>query len=298
MAKASVGSHCSCFPDSSVVLQLVFREPEFAEKVTVFETSVGKLKVQTEILPRVNFEVTRKLMFSSEQSVTVLNMISDAVKQGSGKKLNELPLNQYNLTLVEQAMEVVCSSIQSKFSSNQKRSKSEIRTARTVETALVSKAQTAIESNSSMTLDDLISSTADEFADEYSKLCDRLSAFVSKVGAIFVGQHDIPKASSALKARLSSIVNNSWDVEVLSQAACRMIHRNRWSALVSFDFKDMVQNQVMIEKTALLLVCDPLYLGAHLQKRMDMNITPKEEARNRGLSDSDFVDNPSLMRIV
>ena len=46
------------------------------------------------------------------------------------------------------------------------------------------------------TLGELIEEVASEFADEYSRLCDRMSAFVSRIRAVHVSTSDLPKESS------------------------------------------------------------------------------------------------------
>jgi hypothetical protein len=77
--------HCGCFLDSSVLLHAVFEEPQFSAKISLFEKSVIKYHLPIEVLPKVNLEVTRRMMVGSQEFVYILSDVVSEIESSAGK---------------------------------------------------------------------------------------------------------------------------------------------------------------------------------------------------------------------
>jgi hypothetical protein len=290
--RPSLGTYCTCFLDSSMVLHWVFDEPEVSRKLAVFEKYVTNHQLPVEILPQVNLEVTRRIMVASNRLVEILRDITQTIEL-AGSKVSALKLDSQALILIERAADKVIGGLRIKFAQDDRKFDSSKRQVKIVEATIVAQLQEELETGKSSTVAELIATAENELGESYVRYSDRLADMNHRLKTTYVDGKTVPKVKPQVRAALSAIVNNPGDVQMLCEGTGRMFKTNRCCALISLDYNDLVKKRPQIEKETLLLVCDPLYATAHLETRISVSRTLEEEVRRRQQVSADFIETPS-----
>ena len=93
-------------------------------------------------------------------------------------------------------------------------------------------------------------------------------------------------------------VKNSSDVEVLCQAVSRMYTLNKWVAVVTIDFNDMVRRKELLDKFIQLVIADPLYCFFSLDRKIDLALKPIDFAQKNGIAYKTFLKQPPNIGVV
>jgi hypothetical protein len=295
--RPSLGTHCGCFLDSSVLLHAVFEEPEFSAKISLFEKSAIKHNLPIEVLPKVNHEVTRRMMIGSQEFVYILRDIVSEIESSAGK-IGTITADSKALTLIESAVDQLIVSLRGKFSQDVRRYETAKEKVRVVETTAVSRLYDELDTANPPTLAELLRKVEDELGESYVKYCDKLTALNRRLRPAYIPKDSFPTVNPQVRANLSLHLKNSDDIDLLCEATGRMFQLNRRCVLVSLDYTDLVRNKVQIEKETLLRVCDPLYYLAHLEDVMASAISPIAEIKRRGQAYSEIINSPTPAAIV
>ncbi len=295
--RPSLGAHCSCFLDSSVLLHSVFEEVEFSAKIALFEKSAAKYKLPLEVLPKVHREVTNKMMTGGDQFVYILRDIISEI-ESSGTKPADVKADASALTFIEKAVDRVIASLKVKFLQDNRRYEMAKEKVRVVETTTVSRLYEDVDSTSPPSLGQLFRKVEDELGESYARYCDKLTNLNRKLQPFYVPKDSFPVVNPKVRANLSSFMKNKDDIDLLCEATGRMFQLNRRCVLVSLDYTDLVRNKAQIEKETLLRVCDPIYYLAHLEEVVATAVSPLDEAKRRGQVYSNFVNSPTPAAIV
>lgn len=283
-------------------------EKEFLKKIEFFVGTVTRYGITVEILPKASGEIDRRLRKTSELAALVLNGFRESIEKAAKAEVTKIAVDTRALNLIEQAMESMAqdpfSHVPSEFRSRYREPRALYRDAidkiRFVEATLLLELYETLESEKNMFLGELFKKLEDEITALYSSLTDRYDNLKLKLSARPLKSDELLEADARLTQCLSidCRVMDPDDIDLLREAVCRMFKINCWSAVVSTDYKHMIQNRKLISKYTMLDVCDPLYLLSHLEERIGCGSSPADEAKKKGVTYEKFVKFPMTRGVV
>jgi hypothetical protein len=274
-----IKSFCVVFPDSCTILNYIFNEEEFKPKVEYFRKMVAK-GIPCEVLPKVNGEILRKLINATTEFSDTLRKCKFHSQNIAKQTLNNISITTETAEILEQAFgKIFFESSRKTFSSPEKKSAT-IRRIRVVETSVMNFFGDIIEKSEVLTLKEFFDKMENDFKNKYTEFCDKQSLFMNELNAVTLKKEDLPETADDLEKILlqSCNVHNKDDRELLCQAIGRMYKVNKWSAVVTTDYSDIVRNRMAIDFKTQLVVSDPLYFIYRLEKKIKCTLHPQDGA--------------------
>lgn len=286
-------------PDSSVILQYIFKEPDFATKIDYFMSTLKKTKIPCEIMPKVNKEIVKKIFFAAEEYIKLLRRVRIWITKISGRSLQDVKVEKGVADIIEQAFVGVFEEIGRQLSSRRSRDQA-IRIARVVETSVMLELDSVLKESKQADMLSFLNNLKESFSDNFRKFCDKQSEFMGLLNAQILHENDLLPTTPKLQDVLSRTcgVRNEDDVVLLCQSVGRMYQKNKWCAVVTVDYIDMVKNRLAIDKHTLLITSDPLYFLYHLDKKIAFNLYPKDAAKKAQVPYASFITPPRPEGIV
>ncbi len=93
-------------------------------------------------------------------------------------------------------------------------------------------------------------------------------------------------------------VHNEDDRELLRQAIGRMYKLNKWGAVVSTDYSDIIKNRAAIDVKTQLIVSDPLYFTYKLEKKITFALHPKDPGPHTKVIWTNLIKKPPNIGVV
>ena len=293
-----IKSYSAVFPDSCIMLNYIFNEEEFRPKIEYFSNMVAK-GIPCEILPKVNVEIVERLFNATEEFAKTLRRCKGISQFITKQSLDKIFIVKETAEILEQAFSRVFVEISKKYFRTFAEKTTAIRRARVVETSVMLEFWNAIGCSENITLSAFLDKLENNFKEKYIEFCDKQSLFMERLNANSLKQEDLPQTANSLQEILCKCgVRNESDVEVLCQAIGRMYGTNKWCALVTIDYGDLIRNKVIIEKLTQLIVSDPLYFVYHLDKKIDFALHPKDGASRMNIDYVSFIKSPPDIGIV
>ena len=286
-----MSNFCVSFPDANIPLSVILGETEFEQKIKFFQESVLKDKLNVEILPKTNDEVINRISKAFTVFDDILKKLGTKLETLTGTKLSDLIIETLILKRIEQAIDEIITDFVKTIEHERQRNRA-IQQTRIVEAALVRAVYTVLESKEKIVMFELLKKIDKQCVQIYVEYGDRFSSFLKILNAKVLVHKELWRPRQKL-ADVLSIVRNPNDVELLSQAVCRMFQVNLWGAIVTADYSDIFHKRDPIYTQTLLTVCDPLYLLNHLDGQIQVNIHPQDEARKIDLRFGELVTLPT-----
>ena len=129
-------------------------------------------------------------------------------------------------------------------------------------------------------MEQLFKNLQDSLGERYKEFSFRQSTLMKEIGAVSIDKSKILETTKELGNIFSKRcrIKNWSDIELLCEAVYRMYKTNRWCAVLTTDYGDMVRNASQIERLTFLAVCDPLYVLYRLDTKLDVALQPKSAA--------------------
>ena len=93
-------------------------------------------------------------------------------------------------------------------------------------------------------------------------------------------------------------VHNEDDRELLRQAIGRMYKLNKWGAVVTTDYSDIIKNRAAIDVKTQLIVSDPLYFAYKLEKKISFALHPKDTGPHTKVIWTNLIKKPPDIGVV
>jgi hypothetical protein len=267
------------FPDSCTVLNYIFSEEEFKLKVEYFRKMVAK-GIPCEVLPKVNDEILQKLINATTEFSDTLRKCKFHSQNVAKQPLDKISISKDVAEILEQAFGKIFFELARKTFSSLEKKSAAIRRIRVVETSVMNSFGDTIEKSEVLTLKDFFDRMENDFKDKYTEFCDKQSLFMKELSAAALKKEDLLETADDLEKTLLHLCNihNKDDRELLCQAIGRMYKINKWSAVVTTDYTDIVRNRMAIDFKTQLVVSDPLYFPYRLEKKIKCALHPQEGA--------------------
>lgn len=278
-------------PDSSVILQYIFEEPEFTAKIDYFMSTLAKIKIPCEIMPKVNREIVKRLVLAAQKYTELLRRVKTWITKISHKSLKDVKVEKGIAQIIEQAFMGVFGEISAQFAIRYSRDQA-MRIARVVETSVMLELDSVVKESKQVDMLSFLDNLEESFSDNFQKFCDKQSEFMTLLNAQVLRENDLLPTTKKLRAVLSRIcgVLNKDDVVLLCQSVSRMYQKNRWCAVVTVDYTDILHNRLSIDKHTLLITSDPLYFLYHLDKKISSDLYPKDAAKKAQVPFASFIN--------
>lgn len=288
-----IKSFCVVSLDSSVILNYVFGE-SFKIKIDSLIEDIKETSISCEILPQAAHEITKKLFFAAQQYMEILRKCQFLIKKILDRPLDEVKMGKNIAVVIEKAFGGIIEEVERKHYPQVWQKIRELNSARIIETTtmLEFKRFLSVSKDKSLSLEEFFKKLEDEFQQKYSEFNDNLNLFYATVNAMKLKKDEIPKSTKKLREILSKKCNihRPPDLDLISEAVCRMYSINKWYALVSTDYEDIVNNREFVDKFTLLTISDPLYVFFHLDEKIDIALNPRDGARRREVPYQAFIE--------
>jgi hypothetical protein len=286
-----LNSYCIIFPDSCVLLNYIFCEEEFRSKVDfLIKFASG---IHCEVLPKVNQEITKKLLDAADDYVRVLRSCSHLCSSIINLPLEKAKVTKELAIVVEEAFKEIYADVFRDADLTPDQKKSKARRFRVIEASIMLTLWEVIDKLSNVTLKAFFDGLEYEFSEKYIEFGDRQAEFLTKMNAQKIQKTDILETVNNFDLFRQCGVYNSSDVVVLNEALGRMYKSNKWGAVVTTDFNDMIKNRALIDKMTQLIVSDPLYCLFKLDKKIDLALKPSDGANKLRITVSSFFKKPN-----
>ena len=274
-----IRSFCVLFPDSCTILSYIFGEEEFKPKVEYFRKMVGK-GIPCEVLPKVEEEILKKLIIATTEFSDTLRKCKFHSQSIAKQPLDKVTISTGFAEILEQAFGRVFFELSRKTFKTIEKKSATIRRIRIVETSVMNSFGDIIEEAEVLTVKDFFDRMENNFKNKYVEFCDKQSLFMKELLAETLEKKDLLETADDLEKILlqSCNVHNEDDRELLCQAIGRMYKINKWSAVVTTDYSDIVRNRMAIDFKTQLVVTDPLYFPYRLEKKIKCALHPQEGA--------------------
>ncbi|MEM0095676.1 MAG: hypothetical protein QW660_03470 [Candidatus Bathyarchaeia archaeon] len=291
--KNLIKSYCVISFDSSALLNYVFGEV-FKIKVASLIEDIKETSISCEILPQVSHEISKKLLFAAEQYVRILGKCKLLISRLLGCPLNQVKIKRDIAVKIEKAFGGIIEEIERKHYPQVWEKIRDINSARIIETTVMLEFKRFLSKSKERpsSLEEFFKELEDEFQRKYSEFNDSLNSLYITINAQKLKKDEIPKATEKLREILAKKCNihRSPDLELISEAVCRMYSINKWYALASTDYADLVNNKEAVDNFTLLTISDPLYVLFHLDEKIDIALNPIGGAMRKGVPYQAFIE--------
>jgi len=292
-----IRSFCAIFPDSCVILHYIFHEEEFLPKIEFLLDTVAD--VPCEILPQVNTEIAKKLFEATNEFGKTIDEFRKISQSILNLPLDKVIINKKTSELIEEVFKRLFSQISRFHFPTLADKDAALRRTRVIEASLMLSVWNILNKSETISLDSFLKRLEDGYKNKYIEFCDKQSVFMDRMNAKLLKEADLFETTSSFyNIILKCGVKNKSDVKVLCQAIGRMYKINKWCAVVTTDYTDIVKNSYLIEKFTLLRISDPLYCIYHLDRRIDLSLKPTDEAAKNGINYKDFFIKPKNIGVV
>lgn len=278
------------FLDSCVLLNYIFSEEEFRPKV---EFLIKIAKIPCEILPKVNSEVTMKLLNAANDYVRVARQCGSFCSSIFNLPLDKIQIGKSIAATFEDVFKEIYATVYRDTTLNLDQKRTMAKRIRVIETSIILSLWGIIDSGNGMNLKQFFDGLEYEFSEKYIEFGDREADFLTKINALKLKSSDILEIEPSLNIFAQAGVTNSSDIIVLNEALGRMYKSNKWGAIISTDINDMIKNKVQIERRTLLIVSDPLYSLFKLDNKMDIALKLTDGARKLRINYRTFFKKPN-----
>lgn len=270
-------SFCVIFPDSCTFLNYILSEEEFKLKIDYFHKLVSQ-GIPSELLPKVNEEILKKLTDSVSDFMYTLKRCKFYCENIKHRPLGKTNVDKSLAEVLEQSFSKVFVELSTKRYPTPEKKNLSIRRARVVETSVIEEFDTVLEKNQTMTLKTFFDKIENRLRDKYMEFCDKQSLFMNELKTTSLTIPDILETEKSLDKTLIQFCNihNKDDREVICQAIGRMYKLDKWCAVVTTDYSDIIRNRAAIDLKTQLIVSDPLYFAYKLEKKISKALHPKK----------------------
>lgn len=284
-----IKSFCAVYPDANIFLHYIFNEEEFKPKITYF-TKMVKKGIVCEILPQVNREIYKKLLIATEEYSKTMRRCRSLLQKIVGASLAKVLVRKEIAETIEKVFAIIFNEISKKHFPRVKMKTDAIRRARVVETSVMLALWNVVNESQEIPMNSFFDMLENEFKEKYIEFCDKQSLFMKELNSNQINIEDLQETTYDLRDMIINCgVRNPKDVVVLCQAISRMYSTNKWSAVVTIDYGDMVRNQSLVEQCTQLIISDPLYFMYHFDKKINIALNPKEGAVRMKIPFSSFI---------
>lgn len=305
-----ISSYCAVFPDTCIIVNYVFKEELFNQKVQ-FIVEMAKKGIPCEVLPHVRAEITKKLMETTSNYINNLKACTRQCESLCSLSSDKIMVTRNLAYLLEKAFSLLFKDASwkactqnmghyiGKAAQNIKIIEKERTRIRVVENAVMLAFWTEVNHGVSTNLREFMDKLEKSLEETYIAFCDLQSSFMQVTNAVLLTEGDLEETAKGLEQILQGCnVHNKQDVEMLRQAIGRMYRLNKWCSIVTTDYSDMVNNRELIDKTTMLRVSDPLYFVYHLDRKLDFSLNPKTGAPKLGVKVDTLVKCPPNIGVV
>jgi len=286
------------FPDSNIFLHFIFNEEEFRPKIEYFTKMIEK-GIRCEVLPQVTVEIAKKLFVATDEYGKTVRRCKSLLRRTVGTPLTNVFVNKEMAENIRKVFITIFNEISRKHFPKFQMKVKAIRRARIVETSVMLELWSAITTSQRITIKSFFDKLEDIFRDKYIEFCDKQSLFMKKLNSEPIHEKDLPKTTDKLREMIIKCgVHNRKDVIVICQAISRMYSTNRWCAVVTTDYGDMIKNQDVIDQITQLTISDPLYFIYRFDKKIDYALHPKQAATKMKIPFSTFTKSPTPTGVI
>lgn len=273
-----IRAYCFVVIDASIILHHIFNEEEFRSKIEYFLNINRKEKIHCEVLPKTVYEVNKRITEAANEFHRVLTSCKKNAEVIARKPLSKLVLDRNSAHILRKTFTKTFNDI-SRYCHQFTIKREKLRRARIVEAAVMMEFFNNF-GTKKLNMEQFFQNIKNSFGDIYKQFCLKQSTLMKEIGATAINKSQIPGTSGKLIDIFSTRcrIKNRNDIELLCEAVCRMYKTNKWCAVTTTDYTDMVQKAPKIERLTLLIVTDPLYFLYRLDSKLDWATQPKSAA--------------------
>lgn len=289
--------YCFTIIDANMIIHQLFDEEEFKLKIDYFFETSKKNKIDCELLPKTDIEITKKIYEVTNEFSNLIKKCKGILSSISRNQLENLSLDRHTAILLEKSFLKIFSEA-SRKNCDPKKKIIRMRRIRIIENLTM--VNFWKEFGSKKNIKDFFDEMENDFGNMFKQIFHKQAIIMKNIGITSVAKKDIPETTDNLKKLFSKNcrIKNTDDIEFLCQAVSRMYDTDRWGIVISTDYVDIVKKCEGIWQSTFLTVCDPLYFLYKLENKLDLGLHPKKVASKYNVYFGKFFKNKAPIGVI
>jgi hypothetical protein len=287
------------FPDSCTLLSFILNEEEFKLKIDYLRKVLSN-GIPCELLPKVNSEILDKLKNTVTDFISLLKKCKANFQKIESVSLEKTLVDKKRAEQFELAFARVYFDLHSTHFPKIEQKTHAFRRARVVESVVMEEFAQVLEKGESISIKGFFDRIEKNLSEKYSEFCQRQAEFTSELKMVRINPQDFFEVNQELDKDLVHYcrLDNSDDRELIAQAYGRMYKANKWGAVVSTDYCDIIRSRAAIDLKTQLIVSDPLYFTYRLEKKINLDLHPRNAAIKSKITWRKYLKQPTNIGVV